>query len=272
MYDNEEYGGFRPFQMFRSQEGKIAHLENAINKIMSKKAQSPRDKRKLADLVGSRDRLLVKAAARRGAEYAAGIPGTHGGIAGAGIRGDAGLIEREFGPEVVGAHNLEQAQQGQRFQAVVPPGSGRLISIPFVLAATPTVPVVNLVTAAGLGATQNLVTVANSWAVLQIVGLQTQSAIVGANTATGLMQDLRIGGSANLFMSEDWIIMDEFDVDSERYGGLRAYPVLRSPNTGLISLNSWASGVDVLQASVLLICETLRDDSFGPGLPGPYGR
>jgi hypothetical protein len=86
------------------------------------------------------------------------------------------------------------------------------------------------------------------------------------------MQDFKIGGSPNLFLVEDWVLMDDYDVDKEQFAGLRAYPVLISPNTSLISVAAFAPAAQSLYATVSIVTEVLRDDAFGPGLPGPYGR
>lgn len=285
-YDEDIYGLLRPGQLFRSREGRIAHLEQKINEIMELATRSPltpAQKRHLVQLQADRDKSLIRAAAKRGADIAqGGVPGVSGGVQGAGIRGDAGLIERDFGPQVVASHNAEQAQQGFRGMAYAPPGSGRLVTVPFIVDGAVgnimDVPLIALIgggAGTGLngapvvvGTAVTLLTRPINYAALQTVGLQTQSHSTGAGIIN-LMRQLRIEGSATLFMSERWLLMDEFDVDQQRYGGLRAYPVLRSPNQAQIQIA--AAGNGAVWAAVILLTETLRDDAFGPGLPGPWG-
>jgi len=271
----DEYGAaFRPFQIFRSRSGKINQLEKRISQVIAGGANTPQKKYRLAELMAARDKLIAKAAAKKGAALAAAsIPGVAGGLASSGIRG-MDVVEHEFTPEVVRGHNLEGAAQGLRQTSVAPPGSGRLVPIPFV-AAGAVDPVVVLTGGAAnvIGAQIARVTTAVSWAVLRIVALTTQ--ILQAPTASaGLMQDMRIGGSPNLFLVEDWVTMDDYDVDKEAFVGLRAYPVLISPNTALITLaaRGGTAGGELVYAQVNLVCEVLRDDAFGPGLPGAYAR
>ena len=252
----------------------LAGIEAKLNELYQKPASS-RNTRQIAKLMQARDAILAKAAAKKGAMLAAAsIPGLAGGLASSGIRG-MDVVEHEFTPQVMRDYNVDGAAQGLRQMSVAPPGSGRLVAIPFV-AAGAVVPV-HILTgsgAAGVGATTNLVTNSVNWAVLRIVALITQ---VNAPTATdfGVMQDFRIGGSPNLFLPEDWVLMDDYDTDKEQYAGLRAYPIMISPNTALISVaNSCmvAAFNTSIYASIAVVTEVLRDDAFGPGLPGAYAR
>tara|TARA_R110000824_G_scaffold400042_2_gene606716 strand:+ start:2614 stop:3399 length:786 start_codon:yes stop_codon:yes gene_type:complete len=251
---------------------RISSLDNRISKLMAQGGgASPRAQGRLARLMAKRDGVVAKEAAKKGAQMAAAsIPGLAGGLASSGIRG-YDLIEQEFTPETIRLHNVEGDAQGQRFTAVAPPGSGRLVPINFIVAGAVN-PVHTIVGgAAAIGATTNLVTQSINWAVLRIVAVTTQStpAAVGV---LGVMQDFKIGGSPNLFLVEDWVLMDDYDVDKEQFAGLRAYPVLISPNTSLISVAAFAPAAQSLYATVSIVTEVLRDDAFGPGLPGPYGR
>ncbi len=108
---------------------------------------------------------------------------------------------------------------------------------------------------------------------LRIVALTTQTS-TGTVGVVGVMQDLKIGGGPNLFLPEDWVLMDDYDTDKEQFAGLRAYPVLRSPNTAQVTCNAIgpAAGGAILFFALTLVTEVLRDDSFGPGLPGAYAR
>lgn len=275
MHD-DAYGRARPFQLFRGPRAKLDSIERRIERLLEGGVDTPVKKGRLAELMAVRDKMLVKEGAKKGAALAAAsIPGLAGGLAASGIRG-ADVIEHEFGPEVIRGHNIEGAAQGLRQTSVAPPGSGRLVPVPFVAAAGVD-PVVVLTAAAGAnsmtGANVARVTNAVNWAVLRVVALVTQ--VLQAPTASaGLMQDFRIGGSPNLFLIEDWITMDDYDVDKEQFAGLRAYPVLISPNTALLTCMARGGtvGAELVYAVVEIVTEVLRDDAFGPGLPGAYAR
>jgi hypothetical protein len=244
-------------------------LNGKIEQLIQGGVSSAQQKGLLSRLFKARDAII----ARQGAAQAQmAIPG--GGLASSGIRG-IDVIEHEFTPGVITDHNMSGDAQGQRYTSQAPPGSGRLVPVPFVAAGAVN-PGQNLTGgAAGLvgAVTPALVTTAINWAIVRIVAATTQTFISG-NGAAGVMQDLRIGGSPNLFLVEDWVIMEEYDIDRDSNPGLRAYPVLRSPNTGLITVGcrSGTGAADVIVASVSLIVEVLRDDAFGPGIPGPYAR
>lgn len=250
---------------------RLAHLDNRIAGIQRSGRGGPQAAGALARLSRKRDIIIAKEAAKKGAALAAAsIPGLAGGLASSGIRG-MDVVEHEFTPEVIRAHNLEGAAQGLRQSSVAPPGSGRLVPIPFVVSGAVN-PVHTLVGgAAAIGATTNLVTVSVNWAVLKIVALTTQT-VAGATGVIGVMQDFKIGGSPNLFLNEDWVLMDDYDTDKEQFAGLRAYPVLISPNTAQVSAASFAPASQSLYAAISLVTEVLRDDAFGPGLPGAYAR
>jgi len=264
----------RPGQLFRSRAGKMDALERKIERLVEGGANTPNKQYRLAELMAARDRLIAKDAAKKGAQLAAAsIPGVAGGLASSGIRG-MDVVEHEFTPEVIRQHNIEGAAQGLRQTSVAPPGSGRLVPIPFVTAALID-PVTNIAAGAAnvIGLPGALVTTPVNWAVLRIVALTTQ-VIAAPTSSVGLMQDFRIGGSPNLFLLEDWVIMDEYDVDKEAFVGLRAYPILISPNTALLTVagRGGTAGAEVIRASISVVCEVLRDDAFGPGLPGAYAR
>lgn len=265
----EEYGGF--LGITTTPEGRLAQVEKHIERLIEKGVDKPGEKGKLARLMAIRDQAIAKSAAKKGAYLAAAaIPGVAGGLASSGIRG-MDVIEHEFTPEVIRQHNLEGAAQGLRQSSVAPPGSGRLVPIPFVVAGS----VVPVQSVAGgvlvLGATVALQTKPINWAVLRIVALTTQT-IAAATGVVGVMQDFKIGGSPNLFLDESWVLMDDYDTDKEQYAGLRAYPVLISPNQAFVDVAAFAPAAQTLYFSVSLVTEVLRDDAFGPGLPGAYAR
>jgi hypothetical protein len=264
---SDQYGLFP--RLVAGKERRLDALDRKIAQLAgSNRANSPR----FAELMAARDRLMTKIAAKKGAALAAAsIPGLAGGLASSGIRG-MDVIEHEFSPEVIRQNNLEGAAQGLRQMSVAPPGSGRLVPIPFITAAS-TVPVHSQAGGApGLGAAwAALQTAPVNWAVLRIVALTTQT-IAAATGVVGVMQDFKIGGSPNLFLSEDAVLMDDYDTDKEQFAGLRAYPVLISPNIAYVSTNAYAPAGQTLYYAVSLVTEVLRDDAFGPGLPGGYAR
>lgn len=242
-------------------------LNGKIEQLIQGGVSSAQQKGLLSRLFKARDSII----ARQGAAQAQmAIPG--GGLASSGIRG-MDVIEHEFTPGVITDHNMSGDAQGQRYTSQAPPGSGRLVPVPFVVAAGVN-PGHNLLTGAAgvIGAQTAVVTTAINWAIVRIVACTTQT-FVTATGGAGLMQDLRIGGSPNLFLVEDWVIMEEYDIDRDSNPGLRAYPVLRSPNTGLLTLAArGGTGVTTIVVAASLIVEVLRDDAFGPGIPGPYAR
>lgn len=250
---------------------RLQNIEGRINRLWSQGPRNPRQQGKLAKLMAVRDQIIAKSAAKKGAALAAAsIPGIAGGLASSGIRG-MDVIEHEFSPEVIRQHNLEGTAQGLRQSSVAPPGSGRLVPIPFVVAGA--VNPVHAITggSAAIGTATDLQTKAVNWAVLRIVALTTQT-IAAATGVVGVMQDFKIGGSPNLFLDESWVIMDDYDTDKEQFAGLRAYPILISPNTAFVSAAAFAPSGQVLYTGVSLVTEVMRDDAFGPGLPGAYAR
>lgn len=262
----DEYGGILGIPT--SPEERMARIENRIERMIGK---GKIDKPRLARLMAIRDRLIAKSAAKKGAALAAAsIPGIAGGLASSGIRG-MDVIEHEFSPEVIRAHNIEGAAQGLRQTSVAPPGSGRLVPIPFVLTGLVN-PVQTVVGGAGaIGAITSLVTKSVNWAVLRIVALTSQT-IAAATGVVGVMQDFKIGGSPNLFLDESFVLMDDYDTDKEQFAGLRAYPILIAPNTAFVDVAAFAPAGQTLFCAVSLVTEVMRDDAFGPGLPGAYAR
>jgi len=250
---------------------RLTAVENKIENLINKGVRTPKQKGRLARLMGVRDKIIAKTAAKKGAALAAAsIPGIAGGLASSGIRG-MDVIEHEFSPEVIRQHNLEGAAQGLRQASVAPPGSGRLVPIPFVVAGA-VVPIHAVVGGSGtIGALTALTTKPVNWAVLRIVALTTQT-IAAATGVVGVMQDFKIGGSPNLFLDESFVISDDYDTDKEQFAGLRAYPILISPNTAFVDVGAFAPAGQTLFTAVSLVTEVMRDDAFGPGLPGAYAR
>lgn len=149
------------------------------------------------------------------------------------------------------------------------------LSLPFLCANNPlgrTNPLVKTVsTAAGISAETPCQTAPVNWAILKIVGLRVSSHAKKPSTV-GLVKDMRIGGSSNLFLSEDESPMSEYDTEQEPRN-LRAYPYLISPNTATVTTAISASAPGrKLFSTCMLVVDVIRDDAFGPGLPGAYAR
>jgi hypothetical protein len=105
-----------------------------------------------------------------------------------------------------------------------------------------------------------------------------------------IVQDLKIGGGANLFTHEDYADAEIYDVSQPEFCGLRDYPILKSPNTCQVTIGAIGCGssdtdalvglvvapqVDGSQTiafSCALLCEVLQDDNYGSHIPGPYAR
>ena len=109
-----------------------------------------------------------------------------------------------------------------------------------------------------------------------------------------LLKNYRVSGSANLFLQDGYIDGTFFDVERFALGGLRAYPILKSPKTLKVDVAisgehyhgsagalgtqlSLSNGVDVpsstsLTFSVNAIVDVLDDKEYGESPEGPYAR
>ena len=213
------------------------------------------------------------------------------------------------------ATDMSDGIGGLSFVAQAPPGIGRLIRIPFYmttaagtfLALTPgtdpnsvtsssTSPIIaGGSTDAGVNASAILRTPQISWATLRIVGFEvavnfpTNPLAETAASTIGelLVQDLKIGGGANLFVHEDFAAANIYASGNDSFSGLRDYPILKSPNQAEVTIAMFAptaSGAtpakDVANVDILghilfscnLVCEILQDDNYGSHIPGPYAR
>lgn len=248
---------------------RVARIDEQIQRLQSL-PQTPQRAGNLARLAQKRQELVAQAAARQGAQMALAQQGV--GLPGSGIRGVAGAaaLEGDFTQAAIQQYNQQAAVEGQRFSAAAPAGSGRLNNVPFVVSTANTVPIIALTGGTGaLGATTSLVTISINWALIKIVGIVTQQT-PAATGSIGVMQDFKVGGSANLFLTESWVSMTDYDVDKDSFGGLRAYPVLRSPNQAQIDVATYATGGGLNYVELAIVVDVLRDDAFGPGIPGAY--
>jgi hypothetical protein len=88
-----------------------------------------------------------------------------------------------------------------------------------------------------------------------------------------LVQNLKIGGGANLFTHEQFADAKIYDADQPEFCGLRDYPILKSPNQAEVTVLPVNSVVDETNTvSLSLLCEVLVDDNYGAHVPGPYSR
>jgi hypothetical protein len=199
--------------------------------------------------------------------------------------------QQQFLKDSVAASGVEGVG-GLMFQAEGPPGLGRLVRLPFypiapndltttsngVGVASATNPVFIdspqiLGTSAGVHALQ---TPQISWAMLRIVGFESQARVQKAISTPGpvmLVSDLQIGGGANLFTHEDFADATVYDADQPEFAGLRDYPILRSPNTATVSVQQVGNLDDEdITFTCAILCEVLVDDNYGAHIPGPYAR
>ena len=198
--------------------------------------------------------------------------------------------EKRAAASAIAASGIEGVG-GLRFQAMAPPGIGRLVRLPFY----PSTATTNVTTSTGisLASTLNpvfieiptpgsgnaahvLTTPQISWATLRIVGFETA---IKRNTAINnpgpvlLVEDLQIGGGANLFTHEDFADGSIYSADQPEFCGLRDYPILKSPNTAEVTVQMLDDVVgESLTASCSLLCEVLVDDNYGAHIPGAYAR
>jgi hypothetical protein len=182
---------------------------------------------------------------------------------------------------------------GLSFQAMSPPGIGRLVRLPFypavATANVTTAGTTNLLTAGsttnpvfieipvGSGNTAHLLqTPQISWATLRIVGFEVAQKLNCAIQNPGpilLVQDLKIGGGANLFTHEDFADADIYSADQPEFCGLRDYPILKSPNTAIVTVQMLDDqNGESMTVSCALLCEVLVDDNYGAHIPGAYAR
>jgi hypothetical protein len=179
------------------------------------------------------------------------------------------------------------------FQAQSPPGLGRLLRLPFYPvdanagaitgagANTPssTNPVVILDPALvgnTSGTSFRMLTPQISWATLRVVGFESAQRKFRAISNPGptlLVQNLKIGGGANLFTHEQFADATIYDADQPEFCGLRDYPILKSPNQAEVTVLAVNSVVGEMNTvSLSLLCEVLVDDNYGAHVPGPYSR
>jgi len=210
------------------------------------------------------------------------------------------------------ATDMSDGIGGLKFVATAPPGVGRLCRIPFYATTTAgsfsvlspgnppsvapagsaTSPVIcAAASAAGISASMLLTTPQISWATLRIVGFEVSINAPSNQASSSLgeivLQDLKIGGGANLFVHEDYAPANIYASGNDSFSGLRDYPLLKSPNTaqvtmavaGALGVGTAAAAANTaaqMQTQQLVCCnlvvEILQDDNYGSHIPGPYAR
>ena len=255
--DGEEFGAMS--------ERKLARILRLRSKYVSMMPLvSPAKQKRIAKRIARIDAVLAKSG------YTAQKQAASTALAASGIEGIGGL----------------------QFQAMSPPGIGRLVRLPFYpvnattnvttstganLAST-TNPVFIEIPAAGTSgnAAHVLQTPQISWATLRIVGFEVAAKSFKGIAAPGpvlLVADLKIGGGANLFTHEDFADGDIYSADQPEFCGLRDYPILRSPNTAQVAVQMLDNlAGEALTVSCSLLAEVLVDDNYGAHIPGPYSR
>lgn len=178
------------------------------------------------------------------------------------------------------------------FKASSPSGLGRQVLIPFYMENTYTD--FQVLTAQGLqpssvsspnilitpvanGSTNTAIlrTPQISWATLRMVGFVTNiytPAIPSTATLDISFSDLKLGGSATLFVHEDFGSGTMYQTDNTN-PGLRDYPIVVSPNRVEVSVQGMGLATSTpMQFSCAILCDILQDDEYGIHVPGPYAR
>ena len=87
-----------------------------------------------------------------------------------------------------------------------------------------------------------------------------------------LVRGLNVGGSANLFIQQGYIDAISFSDMLDEFSGLRANPILESPNQAYIEAAVSGMPLTSLSFTLDLVCEILDDRDLGSPIPGPYAR
>jgi hypothetical protein len=265
MFDNDLYGDDDEFGI----------AENRVQRLLQRKAKL----QALMAVSGPRKQAAIQ---RRLARIDAVLSKT-------------GYSEAQAAGQLASAAAGVEGIGGLMFQAQSPPGLGRLLRLPFYpvnsnasaitsngLAQPSAVnPVVILDPSASnpnltSGSAFQMLTPQISWATLRVVGFesaQRQYKAISNPGPTLLVQNLKIGGGANLFTHEQFADAKIYDADQPEFCGLRDYPILKSPNQAEVTVLPVNSVVDETNTvSLSLLCEVLVDDNYGAHVPGPYSR
>jgi len=265
MFDNDLYGDDDEFGVAENRVQRLLQRKAKLQALMT--VSGPRKQAAIQRRLARIDAVLAKTG------YTEAQAAGQLSAAAAGIEGIGGLM----------------------FQAQSPPGLGRPLRLPFYPVdanagaitgagagnASSTNPVVILdPTGIGVNNTSGtafrMLTPQISWATLRVVGFesaQRQFRAISNPGPTLLVQNLKIGGGANLFTHEQFADAKIYDADQPEFCGLRDYPILKSPNQAevtILPVNSVVGESDTVSLS--LLCEVLVDDNYGAHVPGPYSR
>jgi hypothetical protein len=265
MFDNDLYGDDDEFGV----------AENRVQRLLQRKAKL----QALMTVSGPRKQAAIQ---RRLARIDAVLSKT-------------GYTEAQAAGQLSAAAAGIEGIGGLMFQAQSPPGLGRLLRLPFY----PVDANASAITAGGAGlpsstnpvvildptlvaATQTsgtafrMLTPQISWATLRVVGFESAQRQAKAISNPGpslLVQNLKIGGGANLFTHEQFADAMIYDADQPEFCGLRDYPILKSPNQAEVTILPVNLNFDETNTvSLSLLCEVLVDDNYGAHVPGPYSR
>jgi hypothetical protein len=265
MFDNDLYGDDDEFGVSENRVQRLLQRKAKLQALMT--VSGPRKQAAIQRRLARIDAVLAKTG------YTEAQAAGQLSAAAAGIEGIGGLM----------------------FQAQSPPGLGRLLRLPFypvdgnagaitgagVGNGSSTNPVV-ILDPTLIGATNTsgtafrMLTPQISWATLRVVGFESAQRKFRAISNPGptlLVQNLKIGGGANLFTHEQFADATIYDADQPEFCGLRDYPILKSPNQAevtILPVNSVVGEMDTVSLS--LLCEVLVDDNYGAHVPGPYSR
>lgn len=87
-----------------------------------------------------------------------------------------------------------------------------------------------------------------------------------------LLRGLNVGGGANLLSQSGFVDAAIYDARLPEFPGLRASPVLESPNRAYIEAAIVGPELATMTFSLALVCEVLEDSEYGEGVQGPYAR
>lgn len=266
MFDNDLYGDDDEFGVAENRVQRLLQRKAKLQALMT--VSGPRKQAAIQRRLARIDAVLAKTG------YTEAQAAGQLSAAAAGIEGIGGLM----------------------FQAQSPPGLGRLLRLPFY----PVDANAGAITGAGAGnpSSTNPVVILDpallpggantsgtafrmltpqiSWATLRVVGFESAQRKFRAISNPGptlLVQNLKIGGGANLFTHEQFADATIYDADQPEFCGLRDYPILKSPNQAevtILPVNSVVGEMDTVSLS--LLCEVLVDDNYGAHVPGPYSR
>jgi hypothetical protein len=266
MFDNDLYGDDDEFGI----------AENRVQRLLQRKAKL----QALMAVSGPRKQAAIQ---RRLARIDAVLSKT-------------GYSEAQAAGQLASAAAGIEGIGGLMFQAQSPPGLGRLLRLPFYpvngnpaaitsngpgdpSSVNPVVIMDPDLIAGGIntsGTQFQMLTPQISWATLRVVGFesaQRQAKGISNPGPTLLVQNLKIGGGANLFTHEQFADAKIYDADQPEFCGLRDYPILKSPNQAevtVLTVNNTLNETNTVSLS--LLCEVLVDDNYGAHVPGPYSR